>query len=59
MKKRYISPFVEIVDVAVTPLMTTTSPITAPEDEADGGRGNDIYQSGEFRGDWSNIWEGM
>ena len=59
MKKRYISPFVEIVDVAVTPLMTTTSPITAPEDGDDGGRGNDIYQSGEHRGDWSNIWEGM
>jgi len=55
MKKRYISPFVEIVDVAVTPLMTTTSPITAPED----GRGNDEFQTGEFRGDWSNIWEGM
>ncbi len=59
MKKRYISPFVEIVDVAVTPLMTTTSPITAPEDEDGGGRGNDEFQTGEFRGDWSNIWEGM
>ena len=59
MKKRYISPFVEIVDVAVTPLMTTTSPITSPEDEEGGGRGNDTDQSSEFRGDWSNIWEKM
>ena len=55
MKKRYISPFIEIVDLAVMPIMTTTSPTTAPDD----GRGNDSDQSGEFRGYWSNIWEKM
>ena len=58
MKKRYISPFVEFVDMTVMPIMTTASSITAPEEE-DGGRGNDTEQAGGHRGDWENIWGNM
>ncbi|MBO7239362.1 MAG: hypothetical protein J6V23_02645 [Bacteroidaceae bacterium] len=47
------------MDIAVAPIMTTTSIFTSPEDGDDGGRGNDSDQSGTFRGDWDNIWEGM
>ena len=59
MKKKYINPVAEIVDMMVAPIMTTTSIFTSPEDGDGDGRGNDIDQSGTFRGDWSNIWEGM
>ena len=60
MKKRYMSPVVEIVEVAGMPVMTTISMETAPEGgEDDGGRGNDAWQTGEHRGDWSGIWDGM
>ena len=59
MKKKYINPVAEIVDMAVAPIMTSTSIFTSPEDGDDGGRGNDSDQSGTFRGDWDNIWEGM
>ena len=60
MKKIYISPAVEYVEMfAAASMMTTTSMFTSPEEEDDGGRGNDEFQTGEFRGDWSNIWDGM
>ena len=59
MKKKYINPVAEIVDMMVAPIMTTTSIFTSPEDGDDDGRGNDTDQSGTFRGDWSNIWDGM
>ena len=59
MKKKYINPVAEIVDIAVAPIMTTTSIFTSPEDGDDCGRGNDSDQSGTFRGDWENIWGNM
>lgn len=59
MKKIYITPVSEIVEMSVMPVMSTASYLTAPEEGDDVGRGSDIYQSDEFRGDWSNIWENM
>lgn len=59
MKKIYKTPEALIVELFAGPVMTTTSPETAG-DEDDGGRGN--YSDGtaaEHRNDWDNIWEGM
>ena len=58
MKKKYINPTVEYIQLPGLSIMTTTSPVTAPED-GDGGRGNDGFQTGEHRGDWDNIWQNM
>ena len=58
MKKIYIAPAAEIVDMAVMPIMTAMS-LPTDDGSDDGGRGNDSNQSGEHRGDWSNIWEKM
>ena len=54
MKKKYINPVVEYIQIPGLSIMTTTSPVTAPE-----GRGNDGFQTGEYRGDWDNIWQNM
>ena len=59
MKKKYINPVVEYIQIPGLSIMTTTSPVTAPEDGDDGGRGNDGFQTGEYRGDWDNIWQNM
>ena len=59
MKRIYITPVAEIVEMSVLPVMTNTSYLTAPTDGPDVGRGSDIYQSNESRNDWENIWEGM
>ncbi len=40
--------------------MMTKSPETAPGDEDDDGRGNDVSgTANEYRGDWENIWGNM
>ena len=59
MKKKYINPVVEYIQIPGLSIMTTTSPETAPEDGDGGGRGNDEFQTGEYRGDWDNIWQNM
>ena len=59
MKKKYINPVVEYIQIPGLSIMTTTSPETAPEDGDGGGRGNDEFQTGEYRGDWDNIWQNL
>lgn len=55
MKKEYISPAVEIV--ACMP----NSMLALSMGGGTVGEGNGDYEEAvnEFRGDWSNIWEGM
>ena len=54
MKKIYISPEIEVLEISLGAIMLTKSPTT------DEGRGNDVNgTASEFRNDWDNIWEGM
>lgn len=57
MKKIYKTPEALIVELFAGPVMTTTSPETADDEE---GRGYDSDgTAAEHRNDWDNIWEGM
>ncbi len=51
-KKEYISPVAEIVEVGTLNMLALSK---EPEVQID----DEEQMSNEFRGDWSNIWEGM
>lgn len=60
MKKIYISPEIEALEISLGAIMLTKSPTTAPGDEDDEGRGNDVNgTASESRSDWNNIWGEM
>lgn len=55
MKKIYISPEIEVLEISLGAIMVTKSPITD-----DGDRAHDVDgTASEFRNDWDNIWENM
>ena len=51
-KKEYISPVAEIVEVGTLNMLALSK---EPDEQID----DEEQMSNEFRGDWSNIWEGM
>ena len=55
MKKIYNSPKVEVLDITIVNILALSL-----EEETANLRGHsDKQKDDEFRGDWSNIWEGM
>ena len=57
IKKKYITPELETIYLDVEPVMTNAS-ITGGFEE-DGPMDSEDQGAGGYRGDWSNIWEGM
>ena len=53
-KKKYISPVLDLVEMG-TLYMLALSQDKKEENQLD----SDEQLSKEYRGDWSNIWEGM
>ena len=51
-KREYISPVAEIVEVGTLNMLALSK---EPDEQID----DTEQMSNEFRGDWSNIWEGM
>ena len=51
-KKRYISPVSDIVEIGTLHLIALSKESAVQMDDEE-------QMSNEFRGDWSNIWEGM
>ena len=51
-KKEYISPVAEIVEVGTLNMLALSKEELVQIDDTE-------QMSDEFRGDWSNIWEGM
>ena len=51
-KKEYISPVAEIVEVGTLNMLALSKNEVVQIDDTE-------QMSNEFRGDWSNIWEGM
>ena len=51
MKKSYVSPFVEIVEISTMYMLALSRDDEQVDDEE--------QMSNEFRGDWSDIWSGM
>ncbi len=51
-KKEYISPVAEIVEVGTLNMLALSKESGEQMDDEE-------QMSNEFRGDWSNIWEGM
>ena len=51
-KKRYISPVSDIVEIGTLYLIALSKESAVQIDDEE-------QMSNEFRGDWSNIWEGM
>ena len=51
-KKRYISPVSDIVEIGTLHLIALSKESAVQIDDEE-------QMSNEFRGDWSNIWEGM
>ena len=51
-KKEYISPVAEIVEVGTLNMLALSKESGEQMDDTE-------QMSNEFRGDWSNIWEGM
>lgn len=59
MKKKYYRPEIEELEI-YTSTMLAFSLVEGDDGEGDDDRGHSSGQKGdEFRGDWSNIWEGM
>ena len=56
-KKKYITPAMETIYLDVEPVMSNAS-ITGGFDE-DLPMDSEDQGAGGYRGDWSNIWEGM
>ncbi len=56
MKKRYTSPFAEIIELGTTNLIAVSIPGETPEPDNDWA---DSYDAGEYRSDWENIWANM
>ena len=50
--KEYISPVAEIVEVGTLNMLALSKEDAVQIDDTE-------QMSNEFRGDWSNIWEGM
>ena len=50
--KEYISPVAEIVEVGTLKMLALSKESGEQMDDEE-------QMSNEFRGDWSNIWEGM
>ena len=51
-KKEYISPVSDIVEIGTLHLIALSKESAVQMDDEE-------QMSNEFRGDWSNIWEGM
>ena len=51
-RKEYISPVAEIVEVGTLNMLALSKEELVQIDDTE-------QMSNEFRGDWSNIWEGM
>ena len=51
-KKEYISPVAEIVEVGTLNMLALSKEELVQIDDTE-------QMSDEFRGDWSNIWDGM
>ena len=51
-KKEYISPVAEIVEVGTLNMLALSKESVEQMDDEE-------QMSNEFRGDWSNIWDGM
>ena len=51
-KRRYISPVSEIVELGTLHMLALSK-------ETDEQMDDEEQMSNEFRGDWSNIWDGM
>ena len=51
-KKKYISPVSDIVELGTLYMLALSKESTVQMDDEE-------QMSNEFRGDWSNIWEGM
>ena len=51
-KKEYISPVAEIVEVGTLNMLALSTEDTVQIDDTE-------QWTGESRGDWENIWEGM
>ncbi len=59
MKKRYYRPEIEELEI-YTSTMLALSLIEGDDGEGDDDRGHSSGQkSGEYLGDWENIWDGM
>ena len=56
MKKRYISPHTEIIELGTTNLIAVSIPGETPKPDNDWA---DSYDAGEYRSDWENIWANM
>ena len=56
MKKRYTSPFAEIIELGTTNLIAVSIP--APTVVNDEDWANE-YDASEYRSDWENIWTDM
>ena len=57
MKKRYTSPFAEIIELGTTNLIAVSIPGETPKPDNDDWA--DSYDAGEYRSDWENIWANM
>lgn len=58
MKKIYISPEIEIVEIALSGVIAT-SPLQVENKEQWNDSEFEGEATGAARGDWNNIWEGM
>ena len=56
MKKTYISPLTEIIELGTLNLITASIPAPPVVDNDDWA---DSYDAGEYRSDWENIWANM
>ena len=58
MKKMYKTPVAECIALATNPVMNNLS-LQGSTDPTSGRGSSGNQKDDEFRGDWSNIWEGM
>ncbi len=58
MKKRYTSPFAEIIELGTTNLIAV-SILGIPNTGNNDDKWANEYDAGEYRGDWENIWANM
>lgn len=60
MKKIYIVPQCDFVDVEPLSMIATSPNLGIGEDKgSEGSDGGFVEDAGAVRGDWSNIWDGM
>ena len=58
MKKRYTSPFAEIIELGTTNLIAASIP-GRPNTGNNNDDWADEYDASEYRSDWENIWANM